>query len=697
MTSPFEYHNNQLGFKIGFILADKYRHDASIDLLSYNALAKRRLKGKNRNEFVELRRGCYNNPEPLIQWQTIPQAFKDMIVEKFGKPKDANKVSSLVQNYVRDAKAFDYYSGYKKSNGEYLSDKHIAEYTVNASVLNAMHATLTDRIGLKKALNGKTSGIHGDMVRAIDGMRDTWAHTLPNSDRLIRFYYKPYIKEGYSALISGKIDNDNAQKVTNFIVNFLNALFAGQTSKPTMADVARLYASFLSGYVEVIMHKDGEITGECYDPKDKRFKPLSKSTITNYLSDWENKIGTHTKRGDHHRNINKFMTPHKFKRPTYAGTIVSVDDRQPPFYYNEKKDRTWWYCGIDLASGCWTAWVHGTDKKGLLVNFYRQMVRNYHTWGVQLPYELEGEISLNVGYKNSFLQDGAMFSKVHLEANNARAKRIEREFGMIRYGAEKHLDGWVARPFARGEANQKQNEEYGGKVKILPYENIVDNMLHIFENENNSPHATKKEMTKWEYFMSMQHPELRPTNFRSILTSEIGYKTQTSCNVGWIRLNNGSYVLGENGKVAVGPNLINYMKQCEGQDLDIYWLDDDDGKMIEAHVYLRNTNQYICQAVPQPISVRGELEKTPADVEAFETMAKYKATITAFMKKQQNSFDKVLVLNEKPKMLNNAFKIRGLKPITETESVAAIMPQAPNAEDTELDYYENNDDYMNQI
>jgi hypothetical protein len=692
-TVPYEYHNDKLGFKIGYLLSDKFKHDASLSILSYNALAKRRLKGTTKNEFIELRRGCMNNAEPLILWHSIPQHIKDIVVEKFGEPKQASKLSLLEQNYIRDAKAFDFYSSFKKQNGEFLTDRLIQEYTANASVLNAMHAVLTDRIGLRKALGGTTTGLHADLIRAIDSYRDGWQHTLPNSDRLVRFHYKPYIKDGYSALISGKIDNDNSRKVTNFIVKFLNALFAGQAHKPTPTDVAGQYDAFLSGYIEDVINTT---TGECYDPKDKRFTKLSKSTITNYLREYENKIGTHSKRGDHHRNIQKFITPHKFKRPIYAGTILSVDDRQPPFYYTAEKDRTWWYMGMDIASGAWTVWVHGTDKKGLILKFYREMVRFYHKWGVSLPHQLEGEISLNVGYKNSFLQDGCMFAKVHLEANNARAKRIEREFGIIRYGAEKHLEGWVARPFAGSEPNQKPSEEYGGKNKIVPYDNIVDNMEHIITTDNNSPHATDKSTSKWDYFLSMQHPELRPTNYRGFLP-HLGYKTETTCNVGWIRLNSGSYLLGENGKIATGPALINLMKQAEGEELDIYWLDAEDGTIIKALIYLRGTDQYICEAVLQPQSVRGELESTPADKEAFELMAKYKKTITSFMQSAQHEIDAIQIIGTPNKAISNSFSIRKDKPIQETNNTAETLPELPNIDDVEPTDYNDKNDYINQI
>jgi len=667
--SPFEYHNDKLGFKISFIVSDRCSHELSLTLMSYDALVKRRIRGKNKGEFIELRRGCLNNAEPLVTWDSVPQYIKDLVVERFGHPKEASKISLLEQAYIRDAKAFDFYSSYKKSNGEFLTDKFIQEYTANASALNAIHAVLTDRIGLKKALGGKTTGIHADMVRVIANYKDKWCNTLPNSDRLIRNYYKPYIKHGYAALISGKIDNDNSRKVDSFIVKFLNTLFAGQQHKPTMSEVAGQYSAFLGGYIEDIINTT---TGECYDPKDKRFKPLSKSTITNYLREWENKIGTWSKRGDHHRDVIRFITPHKFNRTVYAGSIISVDDRQPPFYYNTDKDRQWWYIGQDLGSGAWTCWVHGTSKKGLILDFYRQMVRNYAEWGVSLPHELEGEMSLNSSFQNTFLQDGSMFSRVKLAANAARQKYVEREIGVLRNDYERELEGWVARPFARSENNQAPDVDYAGGMKIIPYDTITANELEMFQTLNNMPHKVKTNMTRWEYFMAMQNPELRPTNYRGFLR-HIGYRTQTSCNVGVIKLNNTTCLLGDNGKVAAGPYLINFMKQVEGEKVDIYWLDDNDGGILKALIYIGD--QYICEAVPQPTYARAIIERTPEDSDAMDAMSKYVSTITGFMKQQRNTIDKVMIIGQPTKVLNNGFKIRGLAaPITE-EVDAEILPE----------------------
>ncbi|MBK6819878.1 MAG: hypothetical protein IPG85_09955 [Bacteroidetes bacterium] len=96
------------------------------------------------------------------------------------------------------------------------------------------------------------------------------------------------------------------------------------------------------------------------------------------------------------------------KQPKYAGSILSIDDRQPPFKY-DKNNRLWCYMGIDLASGAFTAWVFGKSKEGIIIDFYRELVRNYHMWGFNLPSDLEAEMSLNSSFVNAFLRPGNMF------------------------------------------------------------------------------------------------------------------------------------------------------------------------------------------------------------------------------------------------------------------------------------------------
>lgn len=107
-------------------------------------------------------------------------------------------------------------------------------------------------------------------------------------------------------------------------------LFGGRDFKPSPTEVANEYEAFLAGYIDVINQK----TGEIYDPKD--YKEISNRTITTFLNKWEVKIGTHAKRsGNRQQLMQNFIPYESMERPTLAGSIISIDDRQPPFEYEK--------------------------------------------------------------------------------------------------------------------------------------------------------------------------------------------------------------------------------------------------------------------------------------------------------------------------------------------------------------------------
>ncbi len=262
-----------------------------------------------------------------------------------------------------------------------------------------------------------------------------------------------------------------------------------------------------------------------------------------------------------------------------------------------------------------------------------------------------------------------MFQNVRIEANNARGKRIESYYKRLRYQYEKKREGWLARPFALSESNQAGNDP----APIIPYDEIIQGCLHDIEQWNNTEHSKVKGISRWEYFLKNQHPNLKPTNYKVILP-HLGYKTETSCNAGIIKLQYREFLLGDNGKVALGEELIRLMKQVEGKELDIYWLDDNEGNVLEALVYLRGEKRYICEARPKPTYNRAVIEQTKEDRNARKLMSSYVTTIEGFRRKQTGSLETLTVLDNRPTTLNNKFQIDGLKrqPVNENKEVEML-------------------------
>lgn len=630
---------------------------------TYGALAKalKRYEGKDYGIKRAMLGG--NGRELLVVFDSLPKKYQQLI----GDPR---KADHILENYYKvDSETVDFYTTFQFEDGEYLSDDAQDKHITNAAMLKACIALETDRrterLNKGSSMRNLTKSVFNDYIsfRAMKEEKnpETFKCTLPQHynrwlpDAFKAFKKAPDSKAAYRSIIKRYKSNTNAQKVRkNKEGKLLNDLFATQEHKPYVSEIARQYEAFLNGYIDIV----NQATGEFYNPKE--YRAISERTIKNYLTKWENTIGTHSVRsGDRQVLTGNFRPHHSFERPHFAGSLYSIDDRQPPFKY-ETGERMWFYIGMDVASTALTAYVWGKSKKELIINFYRQVVRNYHEWGFCLPDSLEAEMSLNSSFINTFLRDGYMFQNVRIEANNARGKAIEREFGNLRYGQEKELEGWIPRPHARNEANQSKP----GPEILIPYNELVLQSIGQLEEWNNSPHPDHPTVTRYEYFRDNQHPDLTPTNYRAFLR-DLGYKTSTSVNVGIIRLQNREWLLGDNGKIATGENLISLMKKIEGYDIDVYWLDDNKGNVFVAHVYIGD--HYICEAIAKPKPNRAPIERTPEQNEAMSKMARYIKTIEVYQKTRKNDMEAVEVIKIKPRTLNDAFVTPQFRPQLEKE------------------------------
>lgn len=670
--NPYEIHNDQIGVQAKFLFtgnkAAKSDH-ASLSLVSYDSF-----NYKVQNGVIVKLRGQGPNTPTLVKWESLPYSWQELLIKTFGEPKKVVIASLFEKEFVRDTEALEFYLKYSPSPGKYLTSEEVELYTLNASVLNLVEVMFQKRTDYRAARRGSTNRteIRKSIANDTARFKAIQPHTLPEYHDNLFKDLREYKKQGYAYLISGKKGNNNARKVTDEVEKLLNDMFAGQDHKPTYDDIDRQYNGFKLGYIKVI----NESTGEEYNPKE--YPNLSRTTVQNYLSKWRNEIGNEAVRsGDRQKYMGKFKPYHSLHRPTYAGSIMSIDDRQPPFEYEPGK-RMWFYLGADIASGAIVTWVWGKDKKEIIINFYRQMVRLHHHFGVNLPHELEAESSLNSSFKDTFLAPGAMFQEVRIEANNARGKWIESGVNRkIRYEQEKDSTGWISRPFARSEANQQG----GHHVPIIPYDKLVHARLKDIEDWNNAPHHKNPEMSRFEYWLENQHPELKPTNYRAILP-HLGYSTKTSCNTGIIKLQRSEFLLGLEGVVALGDTLISLLDIVEGEQVTIYWLDtipneDGDCEVFKALVYVNDN--FVCEAIPKPMYNRAKIEQTGDDSKHREIMSKYVATTDAYGLKRKKAIDKVTVIDSRP--VKKTFTMPGLKTYQPSfDQPAETLPELPSDE-----------------
>jgi hypothetical protein len=617
-----------------------------------------------------------NGRKLLIDFDSLSATIQ----QELGDPRHSNH--PLEPFFEWDAEAVVFYGKFKRA-GANLNPDEQERYIINASVMQAVlkleQARISSRLKMRKSLVGLVESLRADVESFQNFLKvnHNKSHTVPISRRFNDVLNDFKSDEKYISLIKNPTGNgsQNARKVFEREEMLLNGLFKNQLHKPTPTEVARNYEAFLSGYAEVY----NEDTGELYNPKD--FPVLSKASIVSYINKWENKIATHkTRSGDRQMYMGNFKPHHQMDLPTLAGSILSIDDRQPPFIYNKQKDRVWFYLGVDIASQAFTAFVYGKSKEDIIVDFYRQMLRNYHDWGFCLPWELECESSLNSSFKDTLLKPGVMFQKVKIEANNARGKYIERMNGKLRYEVEKESLGWIARPKAKSEANQLS----AAKTKIIPYKELVNQRMLELEQWNNSAHPEHKDISRWDYFVNNQNPNLKPTNWQAILPV-IGYKTTTSCRVGYIQLQGQKRAIAEDGIILTGEALIEKMRFIEGKEFDVYWLDGNDGQVIKAFAYMNG--KLICEIMEMPRYNRATKERTDADKEAIKIQSAYVASVDAFEKRQRNKIENIQIIDNTPKTINSNFRLPDLKRFERNEQPIEVF--ADDNED-ELMYIENN-------
>ncbi|MEY8760870.1 hypothetical protein [Chryseobacterium tongliaoense] len=618
----------------------------------------------------KVQRGCYNRPM-LIDFDSLPEQIRDSI----GDPR--KMTHPLIPFFRYDPTAVRFYTDYRSPDGTPLKENFKEEYIVNASVLIAAEklktARLTEWRKTNKTHNTSLRGLASQLCTDIATFNEylpklfNTHHSIPSSyrgfDRVWKLFIVPSDQKeqthpgsehshfNYESLISGKLKNQNRKKVTQEMIDLLNDLFAGQDYKPSRTEVADQYQAFLKGELSIINRN----TGEEYDCMDSNFKEISENSIITWLGKWENKIGTYARRsGNRQKLMQQFIPWHKLKKIKEAGTLLSIDDRQPPFMYDHNRKRAWFYMGIDVASEAWTVWVWGKDKKRIIVEFYRQMVRNYSEWGFNLPLGLECESSLNSSFKDTFLKNGVLFDHVNIYKNRARSKVVERKFEELRYRHEKSHLGWMARPHALKEENQKS----GDTEVIIPFDAIIEQSLHDIETWNNMPHSLYPDKTRWEVFCERQNKNTMPTQWAAFLPY-IGRAEISSCNAGIVKFRNTTFVLGSEGKIALSETLIGLMTRIEGKEFTIYWLDGNDGNVLKAMIYY--DDMLLCDLVPHPEYSRSVHERDKDGDISRELMSAYENTVNTFMKERKQNIEKVMIIDHRKKTLNNKFQIPGLR------------------------------------
>lgn len=603
----------------------------------------------------------------LVEIATMPLRFQERIKLKYGDMKEYVIRNWLGSHYHIDAKAREFYTRFRFDNGDALPPEHIQEYTVNASVIEAVMRAMEDATFKRKAM--KAGPVNwGELAGAISYYQAEFGHTLPVSSNRFKKRVNDFKANGYESLISRKFMNQNRRKVTYDIERLLLSIDA-QPEQPFNTTVWEQYNLFVQGELELYDPETGEVLNPAdFTDKDGNPLVLSPATVANYLNNPKNKA----LRGKLHMSqwdFNNAYRPYHLRSiGEYSLSKVSLDDRDLP---RPMKDgnRVKAYYAYDVVSGAVVGYAYNRYKTTeLFLDCMRNMFQTLDRNGMYIPAELEVEHHLVSDFADGLMQAGTVFPLIRwCNPGNSREKRAEHKNREKKYGVEKRTQVGIGRWYAKLEANRPKEEKVYDeknntyKVKTYSYEELVADDIRAIETFNAQPHPNQKRypgMSRWDVLCAHQNPNLAPWD-KAVLYRFIGQHTETT-----IRQNTYCTVM-YNQYGLPSPEIIEKLEP-RNYKVDAYYLPDADGTINEVYIY--QNGRYIATCKPVARYNENTAEQTEYDKAAYTEQSKYVAQFDKMMK--DGKIKRVGILAKEEAKL-----------ITEVQAEAVPLPAQAEEED----------------
>ncbi|WP_300761640.1 kinase [uncultured Parabacteroides sp.] len=184
-------------------------------------------KNITRGNIKTLQRGGGEGSYALIVYSSLKEKYKVRYVAKYGNPEEVLKLQRMRDKVKTDEKAREFFETFEYDmNGVQtgLSEKLKAEYTLNASVLNALVIDLEVKTRSRNMRGNSLSTVWENVAATSENLRKIYGHTLPENLSRLREKINRYKKESYVSLISGKVGNASTVKITEEAGRFLIAL-----------------------------------------------------------------------------------------------------------------------------------------------------------------------------------------------------------------------------------------------------------------------------------------------------------------------------------------------------------------------------------------------------------------------------------------------------------------------------------------
>lgn len=414
-----------------------------------------------RSNIACARRGGGEGTQALYVWSSIPEKYRRRFVATYGDPEEKMREAMTKASIKIDAKAREYYEAYtymdKDGQERHLTEKMIEEYTINASVLGELEKMAARRQAIRSSLNAPMSGAWDLILDSSERMRESYGHTLPGTLARLKTRLKAWKSDGYQSVVSGKLGNSSALKITG---DFLKLIVALKRSKVPVYTDAQLF------------EKANEIAEE------RGWKPIrSLSGMKKWLNSqsveplWYDAVyGEQAAR-------QRYGRKHKTALPTRRDSLWYGDGTKLNLYYRDEQGKvrtTQVYEVIDAMSEVLLGYcISDTEDYEAQYHAYRMAIQK----SGHKPYEIVYD---NQGGHKKLDSDGFIgkICRVHrpTQPYNGESKTIESVFG--RFQAQVLHKDWrfTGQNVTAKKASSRPNVEFieANKDSLYTLEELKD-------------------------------------------------------------------------------------------------------------------------------------------------------------------------------------------------------------------------------
>lgn len=162
-----------------------------------------------------MRRGCNSTPA-LFAVDSLPLKYKTEVYRRYPDMKAQADSKPFIESIEPDGAALAFYQDHLLDDGKHLPTEKQHEYANNAAILNAFRAVLEKSNSQRARQNHRQANkteFWRKAAQALPHCADTFPNSLPENPRRLQEKFNQYLREGYSALITGLYGLRNAAKI----------------------------------------------------------------------------------------------------------------------------------------------------------------------------------------------------------------------------------------------------------------------------------------------------------------------------------------------------------------------------------------------------------------------------------------------------------------------------------------------------